>query len=104
MATPRTATTAWKKLRSTIIRDARANGMEHCPQCRVPLTWAGPRTPQSAEVDHITPVSQGGTDHPSNLRILCRRCNQQRGDGTRGRRNPAPPRHQAAWLHTSRPW
>lgn len=28
------------------------------------------------EVDHIHPVSRGGTDHESNLRTLCRDCNQ----------------------------
>lgn len=26
------------------------------------------------EVDHILPVSAGGTDDPANLRLLCRRC------------------------------
>lgn len=26
------------------------------------------------EVDHIVPVADGGTDHPDNLRLLCRPC------------------------------
>jgi 5-methylcytosine-specific restriction protein A len=28
----------------------------------------------ATEVDHIIPVSQGGTDHPSNLEAACRPC------------------------------
>jgi len=31
------------------------------------------------EIDHLRPVSQGGTNAPSNLRTLCRRCNRSRG-------------------------
>lgn len=27
------------------------------------------------EVDHILPRSKGGTDHPTNLQVLCRKCN-----------------------------
>jgi len=32
------------------------------------------------EVDHIYPVSKGGTDEPRNLRTLCRTCNRGKGD------------------------
>ena len=28
----------------------------------------------ASEVDHITPLAYGGSDHPSNLRSLCRDC------------------------------
>jgi len=31
-------------------------------------------------VDHIYPLSKGGTDEPSNLAFLCRRCNSKKGD------------------------
>ncbi len=31
------------------------------------------------EVDHKTPVSLGGTNHPSNLQTLCRNCNRGKG-------------------------
>lgn len=31
------------------------------------------------EVDHIVPWIAGGSDHPVNLRTLCRDCNQERG-------------------------
>jgi 5-methylcytosine-specific restriction endonuclease McrA len=30
-------------------------------------------------VDHITPIAQGGSDHPSNLRALCAGCNGKQG-------------------------
>jgi hypothetical protein len=32
------------------------------------------------EVDHIYPVSRGGTNEPENLRTLCRTCNRGKGD------------------------
>jgi len=35
-------------------------------------------------VDHVKPISQGGTDDKSNLRVLCSACNQ-------GRSNVQPP-------------
>jgi len=31
------------------------------------------------EVDHIRPRARGGTDRPSNLRLLCPRCNKKKG-------------------------
>jgi len=31
------------------------------------------------EVDHIIPISSGGTDDPNNLITSCRRCNRQKG-------------------------
>jgi len=33
----------------------------------------------SATIEHITPRSQGGTDHISNLAVACNRCNNRRG-------------------------
>ena len=52
------------------------------------LCGAGPNDPDPyypnrntrLHVDHITPVSQGGTDDPDNLRTLCSTCNQGRSN------------------------
>jgi hypothetical protein len=32
------------------------------------------------EIDHIVPWSAGGSDDPTNLRLLCRECNQERSN------------------------
>ena len=39
----------------------------------------------SLEVDHIIPVTAGGTDNPENLWLACRPCNQYKGVQTIGR-------------------
>lgn len=47
------------------------------------------RSPATAKVelhvDHVRPMSKGGTNEPSNLRTLCHECNSGRGDGRRPR-------------------
>jgi hypothetical protein len=43
----------------------------------------------AVEIDHIQPFSRGGKTIKSNLRLLCRNCNQRKGNGVhvvRGRR------------------
>ena len=37
---------------------------------------------QNFSVDHILPVSSGGTDHPANLQLLCNHCNSVKSTGT----------------------
>jgi 5-methylcytosine-specific restriction endonuclease McrA len=36
--------------------------------------------PEYATLDHVLPVSRGGTQAPGNLVIACRACNQLKGD------------------------
>jgi len=44
--------------------------------------YCGARAPSVClEVDHVIPVSKGGTNHPSNLVSSCRDCNQAKRDG-----------------------
>lgn len=43
----------------------------------------GARAPDvELEVDHVVPVSRGGTDDLSNLKVLCRDCNIGKGNKT----------------------
>ncbi len=32
-----------------------------------------------ASIDHVIPVSRGGSGHPDNLQTMCRGCNQDKG-------------------------
>jgi 5-methylcytosine-specific restriction enzyme A len=46
------------------------------PHCR----GAAPIPLAEAQIDHIRPVSRGGSHRPSNLRVLCARCHALRAD------------------------
>lgn len=49
-----------------------------CAYCGTPGTDA------ELEIDHIIPVSRGGSNHMSNLTTACRACNQTKSNGTLG--------------------
>lgn len=83
MATSRTGTGKWRRLRAEAIRRAHANGQTRCPHCRTHLDYDTPQRPNSAEVDHITPHARGGTDTIDNVHVICRLCNQSKGAGKR---------------------
>jgi len=80
MTTSRTGTGRWKRARERVLADAQASGLTVCPSCHVDLDYELGKRPNSAEVDHVVPHARGGTDEPHNLRVLCRQCNQRRGD------------------------
>jgi 5-methylcytosine-specific restriction protein A len=66
----------WRRL-SLAVRARAGNRCERCGQA--------PTEPYAMTVDHIRPRSLGGTDHPSNLRVLCRSCHQTIGLQSRAR-------------------
>lgn len=99
----------WTKTRADRERDARIYGDPAYKRNRsLAITRAGGRCEQLLDgrrcgsrdrvsVDHITPVSQGGTHSLGNLRVLCTACHKaktaQEGGGYR---NPANRGNQAA--------
>lgn len=86
MATPRSATTVHKRMRTrTLNRDKRA-GLTHCPipGCGRELNYETPdrSDPAKAEADEIIPWSttrETSTD-PDDWRTICAHCNQSRGN------------------------
>lgn len=101
MATSRTGTSTWLAVAKAAKRQARENGQELCPYCQTYLNYDVGRQPNSAEADHIVPHSKGGADRMSNVIVICRRCNQSKGNRT------APKRRvilAAKPLKTSRQW
>ncbi len=55
-------------------RKLEAMGQLICP-CGVTFTKETPAT-----IDHIIPVSKGGTNQVSNLQLLCYKCNFKKDD------------------------
>ena len=48
-----------------------ADDLDHSPH---PVQW-----PDHLTIDHIIPLSRGGTHHTENLRVLCNQANQAHG-------------------------
>jgi 5-methylcytosine-specific restriction protein A len=103
MATSRTGTSVWKKVRKRALHLAQAQGLTHCPYCKVWLNYTVSLTPSSAEVDHITAHARGGQDRLDSVQVICRRCNQSKGDkpAPRSATTSAP---VTGPLKTSRQW
>jgi hypothetical protein len=51
-----------------------SQGGQRCAAC-----GNGPANGYLIEVDHIIPVSEGGTNDPENLQVLCWQCNRGKG-------------------------
>jgi len=99
MATSRTGTATWKRVREHALRRAKRAGVTHCRHCGVLLDYEQGMLPHSAEVDHLIPYSAGGKDHIDNLEVICRLDNQSKGN------RPAPKKRTAPQhLKTSRNW
>lgn len=100
MATSRTGTATWKRVRAQALSRAKRNGVTYCPHCNVELDYTQGLIPNSAEPDHITPYSLGGKDHIDNLIVICRKCNGSKGN----REAPKAGNGVSAPLKTSRIW
>jgi 5-methylcytosine-specific restriction endonuclease McrA len=84
-------TRRWRQLRAAMIANALYLG-EPCPICRQPM-----RAEQKLSLDHIIPVSLGGDDRPSNVRVTHLGCNIRRG-------NKLPAMKDMPLTNTSRQW
>jgi 5-methylcytosine-specific restriction endonuclease McrA len=70
---------------------ARRDGGMRCHYCQIPLVrvWQGNHEAVesvrrqgfgTATVDHVTPLSKGGTNDPWNMVLSCHDCNEAKGD------------------------
>ena len=56
---------------------------ERCWYCGQDMRWDGTiEHPWNTTIDHVVPVSRGGTDDLENLVYCCRGCNQRKGTRT----------------------
>ncbi|WP_373887217.1 HNH endonuclease [Actinomyces bowdenii] len=103
MATSRTGTGKWRNIRTAAITRARNADQRTCLECGRILLWDTHGLPASPEADHIVPHARGGKDALDNVRIICRACNLQKGDGRR--KKPKPPRRRRRIKTTkTTPW
>lgn len=64
----------WNRMRDTVAPIVLARDEWHCQWCDLSLdeyTWS---------IDHIIPISRGGTNELHNLQAMCRSCNSTKGD------------------------
>jgi 5-methylcytosine-specific restriction endonuclease McrA len=50
-----------------------------CRSCDVQCTLVN-NTPDEATLDHVVPLGRGGRHVLSNVQLLCRKCNSEKGD------------------------
>jgi len=76
VATSRTGTGRYKRLRKAILRP----GVD-CWICGLPIRFGvDPMHPLSPTLDHVVPYSKGGKDERDNLRPAHRKCNRLKSD------------------------
>lgn len=69
--------------KKTALTVAYQNGLRRCPCCNIQLLWkANPVNVQKnlATVDHMVAKSLGGPDTSDNMFVMCRQCNEDRGN------------------------
>ena len=82
----------WPHLRAAILRrdGNRCTWVDHGQRCQAKAT----------DVDHWVPASRGGSDHPDNLRALCREHHDRKTAAEANAANPlAKPRRRNAEAH-----
>lgn len=67
------------KIRPTIRNLVRQRAAGLCEYCHTSERWQY----VSFTIDHIVPLSRGGTDEPDNLALSCFHCNRKKGDRMR---------------------
>lgn len=81
-ANPKAAAARWRKRRAIKAEATGSHTVEDISAInknqRFACVYCGISTAEKYEVDHIIPLSRGGSDYPENLQILCMRCNRSK--------------------------
>lgn len=64
-------------LPAKVTRELFDSAPKYCPICDVEMKFY--LTKRSPSIDHIVPLSAGGTNARTNLRVICNRCNSRKG-------------------------
>ena len=88
MATSRTGTSRWKRIRAQAIADAIRDGLDKCPLCGTLLDLHGTGDGAPVEVDHVIPHVVSGVDDISGVQVMCKTCNRRKGSGQARKPHP----------------